>query len=198
MRVVDLTDKNFGLLKCLNRNGSINGEAAWHCLCQCGNTTTVRGSSLRRGHTTSCGCFNKRRTSQALRKGLGTVYTDLYGRYRQGAQRRKIKFGLTVDEFSQMIKLPCSYCGLEPYTRYSRYLTKNGKWKSRSKKYSAELATTMTVLYNGIDRVDSTKGYSPDNCVPCCKLCNTMKLSLKKDEFLEHVSKIYERAFNGK
>ena len=45
--------------------------------------------------------------------------------------------------------------------------------------------------YNGIDRIDSSKGYTIDNCVPCCSWCNTMKLDYSKTEFLEHIKKIY-------
>jgi hypothetical protein len=33
--------------------------AMWECVCECGNTTTVMGSSLRRGLTQSCGCLNR-------------------------------------------------------------------------------------------------------------------------------------------
>jgi hypothetical protein len=29
--------------------------------------------------------------------------------------------------------------------------------------------------YNGIDRVDNSKGYTPENTVPCCKICNKIK-----------------------
>jgi hypothetical protein len=27
----------------------------------------------------------------------------------------------------------------------------------------------------GIDRIDSSRGYEPDNCVPCCRRCNMIK-----------------------
>lgn len=45
--------------------------------------------------------------------------------------------------------------------------------------------------YNGIDRLDSTKGYTIDNCVPCCSWCNTMKLDYSESEFLAHIIQIY-------
>ena len=32
--------------------------------------------------------------------------------------------------------------------------------------------------YIGIDRIDSKKGYTLENCVPCCKFCNLMKNKL--------------------
>ncbi len=47
-----------------------------------------------------------------------------------------------------------------------------------------------TTPKNGIDRVDSEKGYKTSNCVPCCKTCNYMKRKLSKDEFISHIHKI--------
>jgi len=43
---------------------------------------------------------------------------------------------------------------------------------------------------NGIDRVDPIRGYTLDNCVPCCKICNYMKRNLTKEQFLNHVEKV--------
>lgn len=37
----------------------------------------------------------------------------------------------------------------------------------------------------GIDRIDSSIGYSFDNCVSCCTMCNTMKLNHSLDEWLD-------------
>lgn len=45
--------------------------------------------------------------------------------------------------------------------------------------------------YNGIDRIDSQKGYTADNCVPCCQWCNTMKLDHSKEDFINHITTIY-------
>jgi hypothetical protein len=42
----------------------------------------------------------------------------------------------------------------------------------------------------GIDRVDSSMGYEPDNCVPCCPNCNRMKMALSVSDFLSHIQKI--------
>jgi hypothetical protein len=42
----------------------------------------------------------------------------------------------------------------------------------------------------GIDRIDSTKGYVPENCVPCCKTCNYMKRSMTKEAFVEQCRKV--------
>jgi len=42
----------------------------------------------------------------------------------------------------------------------------------------------------GIDRMDNTKGYTPDNCRPCCKTCNFMKLKMGVEEFVEQSVRI--------
>ena len=38
---------------------------------------------------------------------------------------------------------------------------------------------------NGIDRMDNTLGYTPANCVSCCKKCNYAKHTLGYMEFIE-------------
>lgn len=43
----------------------------------------------------------------------------------------------------------------------------------------------------GIDRIDNSKGYTIDNCVPCCGCCNKMKMDLHLDFFLQQIEKIY-------
>ena len=51
---------------------------------------------------------------------------------------------------------------------------------------------------NGIDRIDSLKGYTQDNCVSCCKYCNIMKNNLEVDFFLSKVQEIfYNRISNS-
>ena len=44
---------------------------------------------------------------------------------------------------------------------------------------------------DGIDRLDSTKPYTIDNCVPCCSICNRMKNKFSLEVFLDKVEKIH-------
>lgn len=44
----------------------------------------------------------------------------------------------------------------------------------------------------GIDRIDSDKGYEEDNIVPCCKVCNYMKLDHKVDGWFTAMREIFE------
>lgn len=43
----------------------------------------------------------------------------------------------------------------------------------------------------GVDRIDNSKGYTIDNCVPCCGCCNKMKMDLELNFFLSQIKKIY-------
>ena len=42
----------------------------------------------------------------------------------------------------------------------------------------------------GLDREDNDIGYTVDNVVPCCSICNYMKRSLPTKDFLDHIDKI--------
>lgn len=44
-------------------------------------------------------------------------------------------------------------------------------------------------VYGGIDRVDSSKGYTVDNCVSCCRECNVSKGTMSLEAFLRKLSR---------
>lgn len=79
-----------------------------------------------------------------------------YSRNRRSAKRRNLIFNLTFKDFESIIMQPCTYCG----------------------KPSIE-----GVQLNGIDRVDSSKGYIKSNCSSCCTMCNRMKLDHVLEDF---------------
>ena len=104
--------------------------------------------------------------------GLTTLLHD----YRYSAKERNLEWKLTTSEFVSLVTSSCHYCGSEPSNR------KLGNY---------------VIEVNGIDRVDSSKGYVLNNCVPCCSKCNYMKLDLTREDFLEHISKIYNHNREG-
>lgn len=59
---IDLTGQRFGRLVVLEKvdynNTPQRCEAKWRCKCDCGNIVEVRGTSLRKGATRSCGCLH--------------------------------------------------------------------------------------------------------------------------------------------
>lgn len=49
---------------------------------------------------------------------------------------------------------------------------------------------------SGLDRIDSSKGYTINNVRPCCKICNSAKLEMSEEEFYSHIEAIYKTAKN--
>lgn len=81
---------------------------------------------------------------------------------------RGIDFNLSPEEFLALVSKPCTYCGkMEVHKRYHH--TK----------------VPIRIDYNGIDRVDPTKGYEVTNCVSCCWTCNRAKGVLTAEQFTE-------------
>lgn len=93
-----------------------------------------------------------------------------YKKYQREAKERNLIFELSQEEFDEITKRPCFYC----------------------EEFSNEL---NGVPYNGIDRIDSSEGYIRNNCVPCCEMCNRMKLDYDLYEWLKHIKKIADTLF---
>lgn len=56
----NIANQKFGKLTAIKDTGkrTSNRSVIWECICECGNIIEVDGTSLRTGHTTSCGCIN--------------------------------------------------------------------------------------------------------------------------------------------
>jgi len=59
----DLTGRKFGYLTTIERDRTRKGHF-YKCKCQCGKIKSVGASSLKTGHTQSCGCYNKERLKE--------------------------------------------------------------------------------------------------------------------------------------
>lgn len=145
----------------------------FNCQCECGNYKKILAGNVLNNTIKSCGCKKKQLIAKANIEYYGenkqlSVEKRMYSDYKLHGKA----FDLTFEEFNKIIQLNCNYCGSAP--NHLRF--------NKSKKLSA--------LLNGVDRLDSTKGYTKDNCVPCCTTCNYMKNTLSVTTFLEHIKKI--------
>jgi len=56
---------------------------------------------------------------------------------------------------------------------------------------------SLPLIGHGLDRLDSTKGYSIANCVPSCEACNLGRRDMTPDEFRAWIKRVYERQFSS-
>lgn len=169
--------QRFGRLTVLRR-GSLDRYAVYECRCDCGKEVTIRAALLLGSITQSCGCLARdmARARRLIGHGEAAFNALLIG-YQTHAIQRGIQFNLTRDAFAALTRQPCYYCGAEPAQ------TK----RARGGNY----------IYTGVDRVDSSGDYTPDNVVACCKRCNTAKSDMPQAEFLDLVRRIYQKHFDG-
>jgi len=166
----DLTGKRYGNLTVISlAEKTDKNNREWNCLCDCGKEIITGGHYLNRGSVKSCGCL-KLKTKNGFLSGSNRKY----GNYKSGAKRRSLSFDLTQEVFEIITLSNCYYCNKEPY-----HISLN---KSSKGKY----------VSNGIDRIDSSIGYTEDNCVPCCEMCNRMKMAYGIVDFKNQIKLIYE------
>lgn len=153
-RAIDITGKRFGKLTVLRRSGNTqDGSAVWECKCDCGNTTRVKGNSLRSGVTKSCGCGIIDGLKNGWeRKTHGETNTRLYG----------------------------IWCGIKQRTSPSADKRHKKDYYLRGIRVCDEWANSFEAfrdwaLANGydenapfgectIDRIDNDGNYCPENC----------------------------------
>ena len=127
-------------------------------------TTGIRGHQVQK-------CAKCYATSRTVEEGRNTIVNyamknklfpdSHYKQVMKSAADRGLLFDLTFEQFTEIVCTPCKYCKL------------HNDHESI-----------------GIDRVDSSKGYTYDNIVPCCTTCNMCKGSLSLEEFKSHVLKL--------
>ena len=177
-------NNSFTLVRNFIRKTSIKrkNEWLWECKCDCGKTFTCRENKLlnRRGCQS---CTNKiTQRDVALKKKNGIEHIGLKNRllkdYKSGAVKRGKQFELTFEQFINIVEQDCYYCGAKPVVHQYEIQYMQTKLKPWA--------------HNGIDRIDSNKGYTIDNCVPCCSKCNYAKHTMSVDEFKSYIKSRYK------
>lgn len=161
------------------RNNSGKSQTYWICKCDCGKEVKVKTYNIKVNKTKSCGCLKiEWCLAQGKKNFKGNGVSSLnsvYSYYKARSKRRKINLELNKEQFKDLILQNCFYCGKEPSCIFYKYKVYE-KFK-----------------YNSLDRIDSNKGYTLNNVVPCCKDCNSAKMQLTQSEFFNMIKKIYER-----
>ncbi len=121
---------------------------------------------LKSGKMHGCSCSRRKHTTDP-------EYRWRFASYKQAAKKRGLDWQLTYEQFLDFIKLNCYYCGTEPEMR-----------PSHSKRWG------FTFLMSGLDRTDTSAGYTVKNIVPCCTHCNRAKWDYSKDEFYSWLDRV--------
>ncbi len=139
----DLTDRYFGRWHVLHkgtRKVSVSGKTRrtmWVCECKCGTIREVGARALKTGMSTSCGCLQKERVSEALTDDLtDRVFGFLTVKYRNGSISRNTSYGKAavwhcVCECGREIDVPgwllkngdYSSCGCKKESKYELYVS---------------------------------------------------------------------------
>lgn len=181
-------DQKWNFLTILAETGIKGKGRLVHCRCDCGKEKDVLASQIRWGSVVSCGCYPRQMQKgrklgfwRKSRKGAKTpeeaARRSLFTHYANKARQFRRSFELTEQEFFTLTLKPCYYCGSPPNRLFHR---------------DKRAVTVCQCLFNGLDRVDSAKGYTRTNVVPCCWKCNTAKNSMTQAEFTVWVKSVFE------
>ena len=181
----DLTGKVFGFMTVLKYAGwdKRASTSVWACRCICGKETIRRGCNIRKSSPSySCGCKQVAKpkplkTPRPLRDcSVDALKNHIVKVMMKTAKQGGKPYEINKCRVKELIDLPCEYCG----TIGSNI----GRLLPRKTRLGGEYR------YNGIDRIDSSKGYIEGNVVPCCYPCNKAKSIMSPAEYIAHCAKV--------
>jgi 5'-deoxynucleotidase YfbR-like HD superfamily hydrolase len=185
---INLIGKKFGkltiveLVKVAKNNGPNRPQSKrTHaiCSCECGTKSKlILLSNLKSGSIKSCGCLQPHSKEKGFNPRMSSAAQAFSGRYSDG--------NLTFEQFLILTQENCFYCKAPPAN-----CTNTFKTRKRVSEYAID---NGDFIYNGLDRVDSTKPHNYDNVVPCCLRCNKSKLDRSVEEFAQWIVSAYEWA----
>lgn len=144
----DLSGARFGRLTVLFRDNADRQNVRWMCLCDCGNKKSIRGDHLKRGETTSCGCYSrevasKRERGKTQRRYRSPEYNAWYhmiARCENPSDSRFYRYG------ARGIKVCERWKGEKGFLNFM-----NDMGARPGEKYS-------------LDRINNDGNYEPSNC----------------------------------
>lgn len=161
----DLVGQKFGSLTAFGLV-KVDNRSFWSCLCDCGNERLVQRNDLtrKRWPIHSCGCKNVEKDPYTR------IVKMMLAQYKcHRSKGRGHSFELTLDDFLRLCRQPCFYCG----GIFERTFQSD------------------TAYVNGLDRINSTLGYTPNNVTPCCSRCNYAKGTMEQAEFMQWITQVY-------
>ncbi|OUS00296.1 hypothetical protein A9Q84_00150 [Halobacteriovorax marinus] len=122
--------------------------------------------------------INEKATKKNAKPNGEAILHHKFLKYQAGAKDRNLSFRISKKLFVKLTSQNCHYCNSQPL------LLRNVKRKN------GNITFYSNAYANGIDRINSKKGYVPRNVVSCCTICNKIKLMYNIDDFLQKCRKI--------
>lgn len=150
--------------------------------CVCGDEKIFwKASAISKQKTCGCGKDEFGHTGKQRRS-----MKSRFNSYKQGAKKRNLNFNIPYSFFVKLVQGNCFYCGADP--KPWGCIENAASLQKDSPNVKPE---DYVIRFNGVDRINPSKGYSEENCVTCCVYCNRAKSDLSVSEFKEQVKKMY-------
>jgi hypothetical protein len=147
-RFIDITGQRFGRLIVLKFDGLDAFRAAMFlCSCDCGNEKSIRSRDLRRGVSTSCGCY---------RTELTVLRSTTHGLAPRGHHFKIYKLWASMKE-------RCSNPNNHAYKHYGERGIKVCKRWHKFENFFADMGNKPKNLT--LERKNNNGNYEPSNCV---------------------------------
>lgn len=154
----------FGKWTVLGDSPSRNRNKEYLCRCECGVEASIRAYGLRHGRSVSCiSCVRSKYDNH------GQVHGHYLTRLLSGVKHRNkiLDATVTVEDLARQWEIQQGRCALSGVPLTLRTRVKD---------------TSSTA---SVDRIDSTKGYQPENIQWVHKAINQMKMDLPESEFFD-------------
>lgn len=142
----DLTGMQFGRLTVLERRGSKDRQRMWLCRCSCGNERAMSTTRLLTKNRKSCGCIAADKARNRTKHGCARA-------------------GKLTPEFRTWVAMR-ERCTSQSHSAYPQYggagVRVCERW-SEFQNFLSDMGPKPSPKHS-IDRIDNTKGYSPENC----------------------------------
>lgn len=147
-----------------------SGTTYWKFLCVCGKEKILSACAVVTGRTKSCGCVYKSLLVARKLSDDAVVFSMAYSQHIFSAKKRGFPSALTKEEYYEIIKRPCTYCG---------------GMSKRKHPINRKLVNS-----NSADRLNNEPYYTLQNTVPACFICQRMKGKTPSIDFLLHAQKV--------
>lgn len=146
---INLLGKRFGRLLVVGRETRDKyGRLLWDCVCDCGNTCSISGSTLMSGDSKSCGCLHVELLIRNSIKHCGKINGKASREYQSW----------------QDAKARCFNPKNKSFKNYGeRGITVCKEWKNSFERFLNDMGKCPTGYT--LERKDNDGNYTPDNCI---------------------------------